>query len=148
MGKHFNSQLLVEAFKSYNNNYHLFGGWDSYKNNLLWCRVIGHLQRFLPACYAQAFCNGIYNLVEAEKPFDRRLKLDNGITYFPLDRNPAYRLGIDFGVYGCASVACSRGAAPISGKSFEKLCSAKKNSLKKLMSKYHPAENQRPCMVM
>src|SRR3990167_5534987 len=55
-GKHFNIQLLVEAFKLYDANYDRFGGWGSHQNNLFWRKVIGYVQRFVPACYAQAFC--------------------------------------------------------------------------------------------
>lgn len=74
-GKHFNAELLVEAFKLYDENYDCFGGWDSRQNNLFWRKVIGYIERFLPACEAQAFCDGLYHVVEKKKPLSRQLKL-------------------------------------------------------------------------
>jgi hypothetical protein len=101
--KHFNMQLLVEAFKLYNENYDRFGGWNAPKNNLCWCKVIGFIQRFLPANYAQAFCQGVYYIVESNEKLNRSLKFryGNNISFFPLDTFPSSRLGFDFagGVY-------------------------------------------------
>ncbi|ABX77169.1 hypothetical protein AYM93_10565 (plasmid) [Coxiella burnetii] len=63
-GKQFNIQLLIQAFQFYDKNYETFGGFNSPKNNLCCCKIIGYLQRFVPACYAQAFAQGIYYIVE------------------------------------------------------------------------------------
>lgn len=99
-GKHFNVQLLVEAFKLYDRNYSRFGDFGSRKNHLFWCKVIGYIQRFLPACYAQAFCDTFYSVVKMREPLSRDLQLINIDSYFyPLDSNPSFRLGYHFGVW-------------------------------------------------
>jgi len=95
-GKHFNIQLLVEAFKLYD----AFGGWDGRQNNLFWRNVIGYIQRFLPACYAQAFCQGVLYIVEGGEKLNRSLtfrfdRFDNAFVFFPLDSDPSFRLGFD-----------------------------------------------------
>lgn len=97
-GKHFNAQLLMEASKLYDDNYSQFGGYDSHKNNICWRKVIGTIQRFLPACYAQAFCQGIYGIVEDGEILRRRLKFRFGKNpfFFPLDSESAFRLGVDY----------------------------------------------------
>jgi hypothetical protein len=61
-GKHFNIQLLVEAFKLYEEKYDHLGGFYNRQNNLFWRKVIGTIERYLPACYAQAFCQSIYRI--------------------------------------------------------------------------------------
>ena len=96
-GKHFNAQLLVKAFDLYDRNYYRFDGDDSRKNNLCWRKVIGYIQRFLPACYAQAFCQGIYSIVEGKEKLTRNLKFrdDKNVAFFPLDSDPRFRLGVD-----------------------------------------------------
>ena len=91
-GKHFNAQLLVKAFNLYVEKYDLFGGnYDSPKNTLFWCKIIGYIERYLPACYAQAFCQGLYHIVECHEKLDRRLtfRYDSEVTFFPLDAGPA-----------------------------------------------------------
>ncbi len=96
-GKHFNAQLLISAFELYEQKYNNFGGWDSRKNNLFWCKVIGYIQRFLPACYAQAFCQGLYYLVVKGESLQRSLEFRyGGGVFFPLDSNPNFRLGVDY----------------------------------------------------
>jgi hypothetical protein len=91
--------LLVEAFKMYEEKYNDFGGWDSRKNNLFWRKVIGFIERYLPSCDAEAFCQGTYYIVEDGEKLKRSLKFryDNDL-FFPLDSNPAFRLGNDYGV--------------------------------------------------
>lgn len=96
-GKHFNIELLVEAFKVYEQKYTNFGGWDSRKSNVFWRNVIGYTQRFLPACYAQAFCQGPCNIVDDGEKLNRSMKFSYyNATYYPLDSSRAVRLGYNF----------------------------------------------------
>ena len=100
-GKHFNHQLLVEAFKMHEEAYNDFGGWDSRKNNLFWRKVIGFIERYLPSCDAQAFCQGTYDIVENGEKLKRSLKFRyNNDLFFPLDSNPAVRLGNEYAAAG------------------------------------------------
>ncbi len=122
-GKHFNAQLLLEALNLYVENYGRFGGWNSHKNNLFWCKIIGYIQRFSPACYAQAFSQGVYYIVEYGEKLSRRLdfRSEYNISFFPLDSDSRYRLGHDYAVWPgerggaswrtCESVRGSHGAA-------------------------------------
>lgn len=109
-GKHFNAQLLVEAFKLYDKNYNRFGDYDSPKNILCWRKVIGYIQRFLPANYAQVFSQGFYPIVESDEKLNRSLKFrhKNNLSFFPLDTYPSSRLGFDFAVggWGGGAVRC------------------------------------------
>jgi hypothetical protein len=136
-GKHFNMQVLIEAFRLYDENYDAFGGWDSHKNNLCWRKLIGYMQRFLPACYAQAFAQGIYYIVEdgekLRRTFDFRL---GGGSYFPLDGDPSFRLGYNY----AAGWAAPRRVARLGRREavdLTILCQAKTAGLQRLM--------QQPC---
>jgi hypothetical protein len=98
-GKQLNVGLLDEAFKLYDRKYKLFGNrWDSAKNMLFWQKVIGYIQRFLPACYAQAFAQGIYYIVQDGEELKRSLEFqhDKNIFFYPLDSLPRSRLGYDY----------------------------------------------------
>lgn len=104
-GKHFNHQLLVEAFDLYNQNYDSVGGYDSAKNNAVWRKVIGTIERYVPAATAQALCTGVGTIVDEKGKLQRKLTLHNyhsnrAISYFPLDGDSASVLGRDFAVYG------------------------------------------------
>ncbi|MDR3491106.1 MAG: hypothetical protein P4M12_03555 [Gammaproteobacteria bacterium] len=111
-GKHFNAQLLVEAYKLYIKNYDSFGG-KSAKNKLVWRKVIGYIQRFLPANYAQAFCRGVHSVVLHGERLNRSLKFrfDNDVSFFPLDTNSDKRLGFNFALRGCGEKG-KRNATP------------------------------------
>lgn len=107
-GKHFNVQMLVEAFNLYDKNYESFGKdfagdcWDSPKNILCWRKVIGYIQRYLPACYAQAFAQGLYYILDKKEPLRRSLEFrsDKGIFFFPIDPNLLTGLGYDYASWG------------------------------------------------
>jgi len=91
----FNPQHLIEAFNVYVQQYNL---WDVNQLRLFWSQVIGYIQRFLPSCYAQAFCQGLYDVAENKKPHGRSLKFENDSQlYFPLADSSG--LGFDFGIY-------------------------------------------------
>jgi hypothetical protein len=90
---------LIDALNLYIEKFNQFGGsWDSPKNILFWRKIIGYIERYVPACYAQALCQGIYSIVENHEKLKRRLtfRYDPNVTYFPLDSDPAFRLGDDY----------------------------------------------------
>jgi hypothetical protein len=99
--KHFNRVMLIEAFDLYTKNYSAFGGFNSAKNNLFRLNVIGYIQRFLPAHFAQMFCQGFTSTEEDCLEINRSLIFsiesifDNDDIYFPLDTDPARRLGYE-----------------------------------------------------
>ena len=92
----FNPSHLMRALKIYIEQ---FANWSWAKRDLFWRQVIGYTERFLPACFAQAFIQGIYSIVQEEQPLERSLmfKYDGG-SYFPLVDSSG--LGFDFGIYG------------------------------------------------
>ena len=101
-GMHFNPQLLIEAFKLYVEKYNAFGEYNSRMNNLFWREVIGGIQRFLPACDAQAFCQSLYDLVKDREKLNRSLKFreNTDVTFYPLDSDLRFRLGFNFAAAG------------------------------------------------
>lgn len=114
---------------------------DYQKRDLFWRQIIGYVQRFVPACYAQAFVQGLWDLVKVggyqgsdwrPKALERNLKFkyDPG-SYFSADssssRSVCPGLGFDFAIYaggggvrrGCGLWRC--GAI----RFFQKLLSSK-----------------------
>lgn len=55
--------------------------WSSYNegDSEYWMNVIGYLQRSLPACYAQAFCQGLYTITEKGQALERNLYIGSRI---------------------------------------------------------------------
>jgi hypothetical protein len=155
IGKQFNVGLLEEAFKLYDREYELFGNrWDSAKNMLFWQKVIGYIQRFLPASYAQAFAQGIYYIVENGEKLKRSLEFrhDKNIFFFPLDSDPRSRLGFDWG-RGPAWPA-RRGVGWRGGTLasrcvglYSNLCQAKTTSLQRIMQQRDNHSKSR-CSIM
>ncbi len=109
--KVFNPHHLLRAFEVYNalwDQCERDGSDRNYKKrDLFWRQIIGFCQRFMPACYAQAFSQGLYYLVKVDQPdswrpeaFKRDLKLrcDN-LSYFPLPRDSRSGFGFDFAIY-------------------------------------------------
>ncbi len=100
-GNHFNEQLLIEAFKLHNKKYTQFGEMTGQsKSNLFWVKVIGFIQRFLPACDAQAFCQDTSSIMKHGEPLCRSLQMrySENYTFFPLDSRPNYRLGFNYAI--------------------------------------------------
>ena len=104
-GKHFDVHMLINAYEVHNKHY---DNWDGNQRRISWSQMIGYIQRYLPACYAQAYCQGLYGVSVLNQPLKRSMKLENTV-FFPLDTEPTFRLGSDFGVY---SVCVQRGYAP------------------------------------
>ncbi|STX81436.1 Uncharacterised protein [Legionella busanensis] len=132
----FNPKHLIKAFDTYVQQY---DSWSMNQSRLFWSQVIGYVQRFLPACYAQALCQGLYYVVEKNDPLTRTLKFKyNSISYFPLNDSSA--LGFGFGVYshmqGGETGMCVGGKekwrAQRCKDNFEELCQANTSELFKL----------------
>lgn len=88
----FNPSHLIDALKVYDAQ---FDRWSWNQRDLFWRQVIGYTQRFLPACYAQAFCQGLYYILEEKKPLSRSLKFQyDSVSYYPLTDSSG--LGFDF----------------------------------------------------
>lgn len=89
----FNPLHLIKAFNVYKEQ---FDNWSWGQRDLFWRQVIGYTERFLPACFAQAFVQGLYSIVEEHTPLVRSFKFKyNNDFYFPLVDSHA--LGFDFG---------------------------------------------------
>jgi hypothetical protein len=148
-GKHFNMPLLIEAFKLYDRNHDAFGNYNSHKNNLCWQKLIGYMQRFLPACYAQAFAQSIYIDKEGEK---LRRSFDfcfGGGRFFPIDEDPTCRLG-----YNCAARdgyggwrTTTGSAAYMEAARLRKLCQTKTAAMQRLIQGPCNQSKSR-CLVM
>ena len=137
----FNSSHLIKALNVYNKQSH---NWSRAQHDLFWRQVIGYTQRFLPACLAQAFTQGLYYIVEYQQPLVRSLKLkcDDG-SYYPLADSSG--LGFDFficaGVLGTSEApypARAWGAA-FHGR-FDKLCRKNTTELCRLEHRVRHAE--------
>jgi hypothetical protein len=103
-GRHFNTALLKTAFEFYFQHYNEF---EMEKNRVFWVNVIGYIQRFFPACYAQAFSQRLDYLVMLEEEPHRSLALrySENVSFFPLDLNKNYRLGYDYAIYNGSATA-------------------------------------------
>lgn len=98
----FNPSHLIDALKVYDA---LFDRWSWNQRDLFWRQVIGYTQRFLPTCYAQAFCQGLYYILEEKKPLSRSLKFTfGGGVYYPLTDSSG--LGFAFGIYAGDGGGC------------------------------------------
>src|SRR3990167_5134625 len=101
-GTDFDEELLVEAFKLYNQHYDALGGFNQPKTNLLWRQVICYLQRFVSARTAQDFCQGLSALSEDVAAPRRQLTFHYGYNgaFFPVDLVSAFRLGYEWAALG------------------------------------------------
>lgn len=137
--KIFNPHHLLRAFEVYN----AFNDQctrdrsdpDYKKRDLFWRQIIGYIQRFMPACYAQAFSQGLYHLVKVDhsdswrpETFRRDLNLrcDN-FSYFPLPFDSRSGLGFDFAVAwaGSKSLTGSADSLECVMRFFQKILSSK-----------------------
>lgn len=99
-GKHCNPQALLSAMQAYDDNYEdIYNPWSGDQCSLFWRQVIGYLQRMLPACYAQAFCQGLKNVCNGREPLKRSLKLNDGKSFYPLHPTLPAGIGFEFGVF-------------------------------------------------
>jgi hypothetical protein len=132
----FNPYHLLKAFETFDAEYDHLGNWDnSDKRNLFWRQVIGFVQRSLPACYLQAFAQGIYYILENKEPLRRSFDFRwGGDTILP--PRDFSGLGFDFACWSCVAVKdalAAAGAILVNGPVLEIMCQAKTSSLEKLL---------------
>lgn len=146
--KTFNPHHLLRAYEMYEalwKQCESDGSDPGYKKrDLFWRQIIGYVQCFMPACYAQAFVQGLWNLVKVDgyqssdwlpKLLERALKFkyDPG-SYFPLSNDSCSGLGFDFGL---SSMGPDRGrplADACRGRGFYKsLCCTKTSVCRNLL---------------
>lgn len=144
-GKHFNMKILLAAYQVYNDNR---GQWSDEQCSLFFRQVIGYFQRLLPACYAQAYCQGLYSVTDGGKPLQRDLKLKNEKFFYP-SKNSHSGLGFEFGVYsfsyGLETHFARGGGVGHWYHLVEKLCDAKTSALRDLMQR---PEQEQPCTIL
>lgn len=110
-GRHFNPDLLLQAYQMYNDLYQKDFRSDSSDPRalLFWQQVIGTIQRALPVNYIQAFCAGLEKTIEAlqvDVYQGRSLKIQIFDTarnnWVPTNLYPlsASRLGFEYAIYG------------------------------------------------
>lgn len=134
-GNHFDIALLWKAYEKYETHYYQFGHWASPKNILLACQVIGYLHCFLPANFAQAFCEGLDSALGNKKnhrPQKRSLKFSSSEgDFFPLNSNGKTSLGRE-----CLAGFCGGKlfvmVANVGVKTFKQLCQLKLMALQNL----------------
>ncbi len=126
----FNPQHLQRALEIYTAQY---DGWNYKKCQVFWSQVVGFAQRFMPACYAQAFAQGLYYLTKESNPevLKRSLSFTVGGGRIFSDGANFFGLGFKFG----AGLWCARdaplgaehvvGGVDWSRESFKKLCQTK-----------------------
>lgn len=96
-GIHFNHDLMLDAYSLYAQHYSAFLHSYAWKNELIWQKVIGHIQRYLPACYMQALNQGLYFVTHGDK-LVRDLTVHYGNeSIFPLDQHQG--LGFNFALH-------------------------------------------------
>lgn len=107
-GRQFNMQLLMEAF-ILNGRFNVTVSLTELdKNRLFFIKVLGYIERFLPACYAQAFPR-LYQIVvhqgALERSFNEAILVhisdeeeEERITYFPLSEITGEELGYDLAI--------------------------------------------------
>lgn len=101
-GWHMNSDLLLKALDLFDEHFEEFGGWNSRKNNLIWRKVIGGIERTFTANMAQIICQGPHHVLHNHETLNRSLKFRNRteVVYFPLDTDLNARLGHDYATCG------------------------------------------------
>ncbi len=92
--KFFNPEHLINAYIIFDQHY---DNWRSPQRQAFFSLIIGYMQRFLPAFYAQAYCQGLLNVNLEEKNFKRSLKLEDGSLMLPLADGSG--LGFTHGIY-------------------------------------------------
>ena len=140
--KIFNPHHLLKAFEVYNALWEQCDANgtidpDYEKRDLFWRQIIGYIQRFMPACYAQAFAQGLYYLVKVDQsdswraePLKRALKLRcDDFSYFPLSGNSRSGLGFDFAICGEGWRVWRRLCVWAGRACFQKLLSSKNSRL-------------------
>lgn len=89
----FNPKHILKSFEAYDNQ---FDVWDQNKRDLFWRQVIGYLQRYMSAKFAQDYAQGLYQLVEGNKPAKRSFNYNHGGgAIFPITFDTSTGLGFE-----------------------------------------------------
>lgn len=105
-----NPFYLQKAYDLYEECFDSFERTD--QRNLFYIQGIGSIQGCFPACYLQAFAQGLYYLVEEEKPFQNSFKFThrwNNVTHLKIKKEDVCALGFDYACGGHRPV----GARPV-----------------------------------
>jgi hypothetical protein len=94
-GTHFNMQHLLAAYLAYIDNFVRLATLSN--RDIFWQRVIGYVQRQMPANYAQAHCSGLKDVIDNGYGFNRTFRFLRWGEFFPLLGDSG--LGFDFGCY-------------------------------------------------
>lgn len=145
-GRHFNPKLLLRAFEIYDAHYADYFGndWSNPRAMAFWQQAIGYVQRFMPANYAQAFCDGLNSTNDKlykGTPQGRALKFETyqagrwvPADFYPLSNS---HLGFRFAIAGDGR-ACARGLdlywAGCACAALGGLCQSKTAGLQSLLS--------------
>ncbi len=143
-GKHFNEQMLLDALHLYAKYYNK----DTYyKNTILWQRVIGGIQRYVPANMAQGLAQGAHFIINEGEKLKRSLtfRREDPTVFFtfnkyfyPLDAVRGSNLGEAYAVHrerGCVTMWFE----PEKWSALQKLCEAKTTSLADLCNAHKRA---------
>lgn len=98
-GFHTNELAVAAWFQAYQDNYDAFGNhWGRLKNLFLWQKGSA-CERHLTACGAMALARDVWKIVKEGMHLDRSLAFlyGGGGSFFPLDSDPTFRLGYDYG---------------------------------------------------
>lgn len=123
-GMHFNSQLLIDAYRLYDDVYDVC---SQSQRDLIWRQVIGYIQSLLPVCKAHLLAQGLNDITVNRSGVKRTLQLHHGgADYYSLiDRENAKGLGFDVAI-----------AASLGGVSDSSLgCEIEARELRKLFRK-------------
>lgn len=157
----FNSQHLLKLFTLYDAFYTrvMNADPDWKKRELFWCHLVGHVQRYLPACDAQIFANpGLYDVVEEAakntRSFDFKYSSgsisNNRLSLLPLAFDSKSGLGYEF-AGRCVGVAGRHGERVRSAwRAVSKLMLSKNSELSKLVTQFVRAcalKSERRCVV-
>ncbi len=73
-GYHFNVNHVLQAFRVFDAQWET---WSTEQRSAFWRFVLGYLMRLVPAHIAQAFCQGLFRLIEQQQDLSRSLTLPN-----------------------------------------------------------------------
>lgn len=132
VGHHFNMNDLVKVRKIYCTN----KNWNVAQNVLFWSQVHGFLQRLVSGVGGQILSYGLNQFLEKPSSFQRDCKMDTNITfkklsYFPLDTDQNYRLGLHLGINNWG-VAQALGGASVGWTQLIEYAEQIQSALKKL----------------
>ncbi|MDA8561687.1 hypothetical protein N9L02_01070 [Gammaproteobacteria bacterium] len=84
--KHFDIKIFDFVLLKYDSYYERLNQFGGLKNKFCWQKVVGYIQRFIPACDAYIIGQGVWNIIENKVDSSRIFKFrENGISYYPLN---------------------------------------------------------------